>query len=139
MKLTGTNGQTNNTNMKHQQSSKQSANTRLEHKKPASYKASKTNNQQYRQSKFLQASTIRLPNNQQTPREWVRIEDFAVVMAQEKRPIPFRTWKLSPGTVMVLHARACGRVTHCRITRYWRLATMTAASLQPYSTHEHLR
>ena len=40
---------------------------------------------------------------------------FAVVMAQVRRPVPFRTRKLRPGTVMVLHSRGCGRVARRRI------------------------
>ena len=40
---------------------------------------------------------------------------FAVVMAQVRRPVPFRTRKLRPGTAMVLHSRGCGRVARRRI------------------------
>lgn len=40
---------------------------------------------------------------------------FAVVMAQVRRPVPFRTGKLRPGTAMVLHSRGCGRVARRRI------------------------
>ena len=42
---------------------------------------------------------------------------FAVVMAQVRRPVPFRTRKLRPGTAMVLHPTGCGRVARRRITR----------------------
>ena len=42
---------------------------------------------------------------------------FAVVMAQVRRPVPFRTRKLRPGTAMVLHPEGCGRVARRRITR----------------------
>ena len=42
---------------------------------------------------------------------------FAVVMAQVRRPVPFRTRKLRPGTAMVLHSRGCGRVARRRIQR----------------------
>ena len=38
-------------------------------------------------------------------------------MAQVRRPVPFRTRKLRPGTAMVLHSRGCGRVARRRITR----------------------
>ena len=38
-------------------------------------------------------------------------------MAQVRRPVPFRTRKLRPGTAMVLHSTGCGRVAHRRITR----------------------
>ena len=41
---------------------------------------------------------------------------FAVVMAQVRRPVPFRTRKLRPGTAMVLHSRGCGRVARRRFT-----------------------
>ncbi len=40
---------------------------------------------------------------------------FAVVMAQVRRPVPFRTRKLRPGAAMVLHSRGCGRVARRRI------------------------
>ena len=47
---------------------------------------------------------------------WVgRCIGFAVVMAQVRRPVPFRTRKLRPGTAMVLHSRGCGRVARRRI------------------------
>ena len=39
-------------------------------------------------------------------------------MAQERRPVPFRTRKLRPGTAMVLHPTGCGRVARRRITRW---------------------
>ncbi len=35
-------------------------------------------------------------------------------MAQVRRPVPFRTRKLRPGTAMVLHPRGCGRVARRR-------------------------
>src|SRR5215211_1081152 len=35
-------------------------------------------------------------------------------MAEGKRPVPFRTRKLSPPAPMVLHSRGCGRVGHRR-------------------------
>ena len=38
-------------------------------------------------------------------------------MAQVRRPVPFRTRKLRPGTAMVLHPTGCGRVARRRITR----------------------
>ena len=40
---------------------------------------------------------------------------FAAAMAQERRPVPFRTRKLRPGTAMVLHPTGCGRVARRRI------------------------
>ena len=42
---------------------------------------------------------------------------FAAAMAQERRPVPFRTRKLRPGTAMVLHPTGCGRVARRRTTR----------------------
>ena len=42
---------------------------------------------------------------------------FAAAMAQERRPVPFRTRKLRPGTAMVLHSTGCGRVARRRTTR----------------------
>ena len=46
---------------------------------------------------------------------WPSCIGFAVVMAQVRRPVPFRTRKLRPGTAMVLHSRGCGRVARRRI------------------------
>ena len=46
-----------------------------------------------------------------------RITDFAAAMAQGRRPVPFRTRKLRPGTAMVLHPTGCGRVARRRTTR----------------------
>ena len=47
---------------------------------------------------------------------WLAVHSgFAVVMAQVRRPVPFRTRKLRPGTAMVLHSRGCGRVARRRI------------------------
>ena len=43
-----------------------------------------------------------------------RITDFAAAMAQGRRPVPFRTRKLRPGTAMVLCPRGHGRVAHRR-------------------------
>ena len=42
---------------------------------------------------------------------------FAAAMAQERRPVPFRTRELRPGTAMVLHPTGCGRVARRRTTR----------------------
>ena len=39
-------------------------------------------------------------------------------MAQVRRPVPFRTRKLRPGTAMVLHPTGCGRVARRRFTRW---------------------
>ena len=42
---------------------------------------------------------------------------FAAAMAQGRRPDPFRTRKLRPGTAMVLHPTGRGRVARRRTTR----------------------
>ncbi len=46
---------------------------------------------------------------------WSRVVVFAAVMAQVRRPVPFRTRKLRPGAAMVLHSEGCGRVARRRI------------------------
>ena len=48
---------------------------------------------------------------------WPYKRRFAAVMAQVRRPVPFRTRKLRPGTAMVLHSTGCGRVARRRTTR----------------------
>ncbi len=76
---------------------------------------------------FCLASTSRFPNrhlawfgSMRLP-AWIPcgflavVFGFAVVMAQVRRPVPFRTRKLRPGTAMVLHSRGCGRVARRRI------------------------
>ena len=76
---------------------------------------------------FLLASVVRFPDRHDRNRGMVpfagrpvgvgRCTGFAVVMAQVRRPVPFRTRKLRPGTAMVLHPTGCGRVARRRITR----------------------
>ena len=74
------------------------------------------------------ASVVRFPDRHDRNRScgWFRCRPppwlglavhsgFAVVMAQVRRPVPFRTRKLRPGTAMVLHSRGCGRVARRRI------------------------
>ena len=74
------------------------------------------------------ASVVRFPDrhDRNRSRGWFRCRPpswlglavhsgFAVVMAQVRRPVPFRTRKLRPGTAMVLHSRGCGRVARRRI------------------------
>ena len=72
------------------------------------------------------ASVVRFPDRHDRNRGWFRCRPipvggwpscigFAVVMAQVRRPVPFRTRKLRPGTAMVLHSRGCGRVARRRI------------------------
>ena len=70
------------------------------------------------------ASTIRSPTRHDPPREHVETRSrgmyntrFAAAMAQGRRPDPFRTRKLRPGTAMVLHPTGCGRVARRRTTR----------------------
>ena len=78
---------------------------------------------------FLLASVVRFPDRHDRnrgvvpvpPVRWFpsdRYIGFAVVMAQVRRPVPFRTRKLRPGTAMVLHSRGCGRVARRRIQRW---------------------
>ena len=79
----------------------------------------------------LLASVVRFPDRHDRNRScgWFRCRPppwlglavhsgFAVVMAQVRRPVPFRTRKLRPGTAMVLHSRGCGRVARRRIQRW---------------------
>ena len=75
----------------------------------------------------LLASVVRFPDRHDRNRGRFRCRPpvsrlavrigFAVVMAQVRRPVPFRTRKLRPGTAMVLHSRGCGRVARRRIQR----------------------
>ena len=57
---------------------------------------------------------------------------FAAAMAQERRPVPFRTRKLRPGTAMVLHPTGCGRVARRRITRTGSPDTLKVPGLPAY-------
>ena len=41
---------------------------------------------------------------------WSQLDSVTAVIARGKRPVPFRTRKLSPSAPMVLHGRLCGRV-----------------------------
>ena len=76
----------------------------------------------------LLASVVRFPDRHDRNRGRFRCRPpvsrlavrigFAVVMAQVRRPVPFRTRKLRPGTAMVLHSRGCGRVARRRIQRW---------------------
>ena len=43
-----------------------------------------------------------------------RLYSVSVVIAVRKRPVPFRTRKLSSHALMVLHSGGCGRVGRCR-------------------------
>ena len=66
------------------------------------------------------ASIVRSPNRHTpagNPRFPADNPRFAAAMAQERRPVPFRTRKLRPGTAMVLHPTGCGRVARRRTTR----------------------
>ena len=53
-------------------------------------------------------------------------------MAQERRPVPFRTRKLRPGTAMVLHPTGCGRVARRRTTRTGSPDTLKVPGLPAY-------
>ena len=44
----------------------------------------------------------------------IKQHSLAAAMARGRRPVPFRTWKLRPGTAMVLHPAGCGRVARRR-------------------------
>lgn len=52
-------------------------------------------------------------------------------MAQGRRPDPFRTRKLRPGTAMVLHPTGCGRVARRRTTRHTAPTGTTPAGAVP--------
>ena len=72
------------------------------------------------QSTAAIASIVRSPNRHTpagNPRFPADNPRFAAAMAQERRPVPFRTRKLRPGTAMVLHPTGCGRVARRRTTR----------------------
>lgn len=53
-------------------------------------------------------------------------------MAQVRRPVPFRTRKLRPGTAMVLHSTGCGRVARRRTTRTGSPDTLKVPGLPEY-------
>ena len=63
---------------------------------------------------------------------WPYKRRFAAVMAQVRRPVPFRTRKLRPGTAMVLHSTGCGRVARRRITRTGSPGTLKVPGLPAY-------
>ena len=56
-------------------------------------------------------------------------------MAQVRRPVPFRTRKLRPGTAMVLHPTGCGRVARRRTTRTGSPSEHTPQGAFPISGH----
>lgn len=58
-------------------------------------------------------------------------------MAQGRRPDPFRTRKLRPGTAMVLHPTGCGRVARRRITRHTTPTGTTPAGAVFIPRHQH--
>ncbi len=63
---------------------------------------------------------------------------FAAAMAQGRRPDPFRTRKLRPGTAMVLHPEGCGRVARRRTNTPRRGRDATHAPPPPFiPTHPH--
>lgn len=63
---------------------------------------------------------------------------FAAAMAQGRRPDPFRTRKLRPGTAMVLHPEGCGRVARRR-TQTSQGGDTTACPLPFLYTRTHTR
>ena len=63
---------------------------------------------------------------------WPYKRRFAAVMAQVRRPVPFRTRKLRPGTAMVLHSTGCGRVARRRTTRTGSPDTLKVPGLPAY-------
>ena len=67
----------------------------------------------------ISASAVRFPGRHRPAGHCSRPykRRFAAAMAQVRRPVPFRTRKLRPGTAMVLHPTGCGRVARRRITR----------------------
>ncbi len=91
------------------------------------------------------ASTIRSPTRHDPPREHVETRSrgmyntrFAAAMAQGRRPDPFRTRKLRPGTAMVLHPEGCGRVARRRTNTPRRGRDATHAPPPPFiPTHPH--
>ena len=67
----------------------------------------------------ISASAVRFPGRHRPAGHCSRPykRRFAAAMAQVRRPVPFRTRKLRPGTAMVLHPTGCGRVARRRTTR----------------------
>jgi hypothetical protein len=51
---------------------------------------------------------VRFPRNERQPVR--QLDNVTAVIAKGKRPVPFRTRKLSPSAPMVLHSPGCGRV-----------------------------
>ena len=68
---------------------------------------------------YISASAVRFPGRHRPAGHCSRPykRRFAAAMAQVRRPVPFRTRKLRPGTAMVLHPTGCGRVARRRTTR----------------------
>ena len=54
------------------------------------------------------------PSSRQGAKAGPQATGFPVVIGEGSHPFPFRTRKLSPLPPMVLHAKVCGRVGHCR-------------------------
>ena len=74
----------------------------------------------------------------------IKQHSLAAAMARGRRPVPFRTWKLRPGTAMVLHPAGCGRVARRRTNTLARRRTNTSqrgsrgsATRQPPGTPFH--
>ena len=69
---------------------------------------------------------------------WPYKRRFAAVMAQVRRPVPFRTRKLRPGTAMVLHSTGCGRVARRRTTRTGSPDTLKGTGASRISGHSRV-
>ena len=66
----------------------------------------------------------------------IRETSLAAAMARGRRPVPFRTWKLRPGTAMVLHPAGCGRVARRRTNTSQR-GSRGSATRQPPGPPSH--
>ena len=85
----------------------------------------------------ISASAVRFPGRHRPAGHCSRPykRRFAAAMAQVRRPVPFRTRKLRPGTAMVLHPTGCGRVARRRITRTGSPLEHTPQGAFPISGH----
>ncbi len=85
----------------------------------------------------ISASAVRFPGRHRPAGHCSRPykRRFAAAMAQVRRPVPFRTRKLRPGTAMVLHPTGCGRVARRRTTRTGSPLEHTPQGAFPISGH----
>ena len=92
-----------------------------------------------RNSGFTRDHTRRPPSGPPTTTQppttrWGRItERLVAAMAQGKRPAPFRTWKLRPGTAMILHPTGCGKVARRHTTTRKPLPANNPEGASPYT------